>query len=520
MNTLESRRSQLEDLEIIEQSIASRFERNPALYYGYLQKRALIDDIPLSASITKAYNANRIFKHKKTIRTRKQFILQQHEIDLFLQESLQKLKSLGALTGPVNTHSLRDEEATFETFTRNLDDIKETYKDTESVSLTLDVNEKILKHAMFSASRTESRPTTVLSRSAKDLQLNDIFSREERYGEHLDLERFHSSWLNVIRSTECTLLQFYGILESFLDDRQYILTPPMDRKNARYAEFLIAISEYLETFFQKTNPLINSSNLKRRIQSEFSRSLTVPLPSEGKGYYCVACCKWFKARTVFDSHLPGKSHQNNVSKRSKALQAEYKLHRYLALASKEFNQTKEFTERKLAFTAEERMQEMANLDKDYHAPDYLPDEEEQEDENRAHSEKNGSPDQNPALEGSFDLPLGADGLPMPYWLYKLQGLDVEYSCEICSNQTYKGRRAFEKHFLEPTHTFHLKCLGIEPSPTFRGITGIAEAQNLWQQMFAADRPKAQNNTNLEVEDSEGNVLTQKVYQELKKQGLV
>lgn len=214
MNTLESRRSHLEDLEVIEQSIASRFERNPALYYNYLQKRALIDDIPLSSSITNAYNANRIYKTKRLKRNRKQFVLQQHEIDIFLQESMRKLRDLGSLKGPVNTHSLRDEEATFEIFKQNLEGLKEKYKDSRSDSLYLDVNEEFSKHAMFSASTTDSKPVTILSRSAKDLRLNDIFSREEQYGEYLDLDRFHSSWLNVIRSTECTLLQFYSILEN------------------------------------------------------------------------------------------------------------------------------------------------------------------------------------------------------------------------------------------------------------------------------------------------------------------
>ena len=31
------------------------------------------------------------------------------------------------------------------------------------------------------------------------------------------------------------------------------------------------------------------------------------------------------------------------------------------------------------------------------------------------------------------LPLGWDGKPIPYWLYKLHGLSVEYKCEICGN---------------------------------------------------------------------------------------
>ena len=36
-----------------------------------------------------------------------------------------------------------------------------------------------------------------------------------------------------------------------------------------------------------------------------------------------------------------------------------------------------------------------------------------------------------------NLPLGWDGKPIPYWLYKLHGLNISYGCEICGNYTYK-----------------------------------------------------------------------------------
>ena len=32
-----------------------------------------------------------------------------------------------------------------------------------------------------------------------------------------------------------------------------------------------------------------------------------------------------------------------------------------------------------------------------------------------------------------NLPLGWDGRPIPYWLYKLHGLDVAFTCEICGS---------------------------------------------------------------------------------------
>src|SRR4051794_384311 len=30
-----------------------------------------------------------------------------------------------------------------------------------------------------------------------------------------------------------------------------------------------------------------------------------------------------------------------------------------------------------------------------------------------------------------NLPMGWDGKPIPYWLYKLHGLGQEFKCEIC-----------------------------------------------------------------------------------------
>ena len=45
-----------------------------------------------------------------------------------------------------------------------------------------------------------------------------------------------------------------------------------------------------------------------------------------------------------------------------------------------------------------------------------------------------------------NLPLGWDGKPIPYWLYKLHGLNVSYSCEICGNAVYRGPKAFQRHF--------------------------------------------------------------------------
>lgn len=72
------------------------------------------------------------------------------------------------------------------------------------------------------------------------------------------------------------------------------------------------------------------------------------------------------------------------------------------------------------------------------------------------------------------LPLGWDGKPIPFWLYKLHGLGVEYPCEICGNYVYRGRKAFDKHFqVRDLHCFH--CA---PSYGFTDILSLIFNRNI------------------------------------------
>lgn len=48
-------------------------------------------------------------------------------------------------------------------------------------------------------------------------------------------------------------------------------------------------------------------------------------------------------------------------------------------------------------------------------------------------------DEEERIYNPLKLPPGWDGKPIPYWLYKLHGLGVEYRCEICSDAVYMGR---------------------------------------------------------------------------------
>jgi splicing factor 3A subunit 3 len=121
----------------------------------------------------------------------------------------------------------------------------------------------------------------------------------------------------------------------------------------------------------------------------------------------------------------------------------------------------------------------------------------------------------------LNVPLGWDGKPIPYWMYKLHGLGVEYKCEVCGNQSYWGRRAFDRHFQEWRHAHGMRCLGVPNTKHFHDITLIADVLELYgkikeslvSEQFTAEAQE-------EFEDSQGNVLNRQTYEDLARQGLL
>ena len=120
-----------------------------------------------------------------------------------------------------------------------------------------------------------------------------------------------------------------------------------------------------------------------------------------------------------------------------------------------------------------------------------------------------------------NVPVGWDGKPIPYWLYKLHGLGVEYKCEICGGATYYGRRAFERHFQEWRHAYGMKCLKIPNTVHFRDVTRIEDALKLYHKILQDNYVNSfKPDVEEEFEDSEGNILNRKQYIDLQRQGLL
>ena len=92
-----------------------------------------------------------------------------------------------------------------------------------------------------------------------------------------------------------------------------------------------------------------------------------------------------------------------------------------------------------------------------------------------------------------------------------------------------GRRAFDKHFSESRHIYGLKCLGVTSTALFREITGIQEAEKLWEKVCRDRAVKEEKGGGKasgggegveECEDREGNVMPRKVWEDLNKAGLL
>lgn len=168
--------------------------------------------------------------------------------------------------------------------------------------------------------------------------------------------------------------------------------------------------------------------------------------------------KSYSKQTVYDAHLTSKKHVKAVAKQaasSEPPQNPNGIHTFpatfpdgeslwrsrlqnaalftnlsaslLVMLAPTINETKSNVERRFSLTAREREQELLEQSKPPVAPTNNgdgPGEEEEEEER---------------IYNPLKLPLGWDGKPIPYWLYKLHGLGVEYRCEICSDHVYMGR---------------------------------------------------------------------------------
>lgn len=369
------------------------------------------------------------------------------------------------------------------------------------------------------------------------------FTGEECHGKYLDMHSLYESFVNLpqikakaVESGEEDGAEMKPVMDymSYLARFQEFWEISKNQKlegleGKQYQAYLTSLEEYLIDFYRRVFPLSPLDQMLQLIDDDFkTRWENGSFPEwaddeqakselEADPLFCQACQKLFSKQTVFDNHTKGKKHKKamkllaagaaNVAANAKrrvlsrmvALKEE-RITNLAALLDEVIESTRDFIEKKQTWTGDERA---AMLDSD----DEISDDDEDSDDEKFVNYKN--------------VPLGWDGKPIPYWLYKLHGLNLSKTCEICGNYSYRGPRAFEKHFLESRHAYGMKCLGIPMTKHFINVTQIEDAMSLWEKVKAESVKKDFNaDDQEEFEDSEGNVYNKKTYEDLKRQGLI
>uniref|UniRef100_A0ACD5VTM5 Uncharacterized protein n=1 Tax=Avena sativa TaxID=4498 RepID=A0ACD5VTM5_AVESA len=382
------------------------------------------------------------------------------------------------------------------------------------------------------------------------------FSGEEAFGRYLDLHELYNEFIN---SKFGSLMEYSAYVGTFSQTEKITHSLKATRQ---YKEYLEHILEYLTYFLRRTEPLQDLQKIFTKLESEFEEQwangevpgwenkgtekesvvqesevdlnfynsveeLVVLGPEKlkealaARGLKAGGTVQQRAERLFLLKHTPleqldrkhfAKGSRSSVSnvpsngnnskddlKKEIAL-IELKMRRLCEILDEVIVRTKENAEKKLTLTYEEMEAER------------------EEEEVQADSE---SDDEDQQIYNPLKLPMGWDGKPIPYWLYKLHGLGQEFKCEICGNHSYWGRRAYERHFKEWRHQHGMRCLGIPNTKNFNEITSIEEAKALWERIQSKQglnkwRPDLEE----EYEDTDGNIYNRKTYTDLQRQGLI
>ncbi|KAG8759437.1 hypothetical protein FRC14_005917 [Serendipita sp. 396] len=382
--------------------------------------------------------------------------------------------------------------------------------------------------------------------------INTLFSGEERYGLCLDLYTSHTQYNNLRHLPKrLQYLQYLDALAAVEDNSLHSELTKECKHSKEYENYVTGLYSYLLSFSKRTQPLLDIESLQRQAENEFETlweegkfpgwEAIVKTGGEEEGIWCPACQRHYAKQTVYDAHLSSKKHQkaaakleaegstmtNGTAKREEAhtngaakpsttepknrnsARLTHLITGLLIPLIPTIAETKSNVERRFSLTAREREEELID-----EAPAAAP-----PDPDGAAAEE--EPEEEERIYNPLKLPLGWDGKPIPYWLYKLHGLGVEYRCEICSDFVYMGRKNFERHFQEARHAFGMRALGLPNTKHFHEITKIEDALALAEKLKKEGRKEiSQNETTEEMEDEEGNVYNRKTYEDLKKQGLI
>lgn len=380
------------------------------------------------------------------------------------------------------------------------------------------------------------------------------FSGEEAFGRYLDMHELYNEYIN---SKFGQHIDYSAFLDVFWQTHKI---PSNLKLTRQYRDYLEHVLDYLVSFFERSEPLQDLGRIFSKVETEFEelwadgKILGWEIEENGNissqdsvldlDYYSTVeelievgpeklkealAARGLKTggtvqqraeRFFLTKYTPldqldkkhfakgarvseqngGAPDQHKLNSMKEISLMEAKLQRMCELLKETISRTKDNVEKKQALTYEEMEAER------------------EEEEVQADTE---SDDEDQQIYNPLKLPMGWDGKPIPYWLYKLHGLGQEFKCEICGNHSYWGRRAFERHFKEWRHQHGMRCLNIPNTKNFNEITSIQEAKDLWgkiqeRQGLHKWRPDLEE----EYEDKEGNIYNKKTYTDLQRQGLI
>ncbi|ELA47648.1 hypothetical protein VCUG_00849 [Vavraia culicis subsp. floridensis] len=328
------------------------------------------------------------------------------------------------------------------------------------------IREKIQKHFDELKERDED-PETVLDHFNEDFKsvedgvvrstlrrrllprIEALFSAQENYGTCLDL-RFLEAYYAV--SYEEVLQKVTNFALEIENEFEHLFA-------------LLHLRHYLKDFVYKSKPVIRHKKISRLLSCAESEH-KVWNTFENK-VYCMFCMVDI-AKSVFEYHAAGKKHNKAKIAFLKNMEAtdndrDYKVTKcinvYLKLRCEYVRVTSTYvnrleaqvkllltfleTELKLAVSVQ-GTESVMNIEKEKKIYN-----------TRIYRDETGN--------------------PIPRWLYKQRGLNVEYICEICKNCVYKGRKEFERHFNGDKHKHFLVELGI--ASDFEKYHGISQIKN-------------------------------------------
>ncbi|CAI5759972.1 unnamed protein product [Candida verbasci] len=484
MELIEAQRAALEELDLIEYNIAQRLSRFPYLLNGQSDSKI----------------------------TNKLKLLQQHELKFFINHYNQTLKSLQDCINKESSifnlefDSLQDKDNDYTQFDKLIMKIpieNEINSNLSALYQPYSSNKDITKYKI--GKKNGSEKTLVKRKYLLSSISSHLYSELDDEFEYLDLKPFYDRYVSITKRE----MSFIEYLYNFYDNSQFEI-----ENKVNYLNYLKDLSEYLVERLKVLQPLKNTKEVLKSFQTNYSGSNTNGQQNEKGEVFCKACNKWFTKSSVYQGHLQGKKHMKNLQDQNS--KPEY-YESLISCLTKELKTNIEFTishyeksknqsEREKALEIESQKaieEEFTSIEDDSDSEEVY--ESDDDDDNFKH------------------LPLGNDGTPIPFWLYKLQGLNKVYNCEVCGNMNYRGMKNFEMHFNLPKHQNGLKLLGVKDEyiHLFKNISEIEEVEGLWSKISKDNKTKKfKQESIVEVEDKDGNVMSEKDYIDLKKQGLI